>query len=192
MNENQTNTKSIGKVQRFIEVRMMEFRIVRFLTTAAVIAALYAGLVFAPVLSAASFYGNQVRIAEALTVLPFFTPAAIPGIFIGCLIANTISPLGPLDMIMGSLVSLLAAILSRKLPNWLGITNSNSILTKLIVPLPPVILNAVYVAYIWKMLAGEAFVPIMISVAIGEMIACYGLGVPVMLAFTKIKKIIKI
>ena len=77
---------------------------VLFLTQAAVIAALYVVLceVFAPI----SFRNIQVRIAEGLTILPFFTPAAIPGLFVGCLIGNMLGGAIPLDVVCGSLATL--------------------------------------------------------------------------------------
>ena len=105
---------------------------VRPIATAAVIAALYAALTY---VSAPLAFGQvQFRLSEILTVLPYFTPAAIPGLFIGCVLANVASPFGPVDIICGSLATLLAALLSRVMP------------VKWLVPLPPVICNAVTVA----------------------------------------------
>ena len=74
---------------------------VTFLTQAAVIAAIYVVLtiIFAPF----SFGEVQVRISEALTILPFFTPAAIPGLFVGCIIANLLGGAIPVDIIFGSI-----------------------------------------------------------------------------------------
>jgi uncharacterized membrane protein len=192
MNKENANNSFMGKIRSYIELKTMGFRNVRFLTTAAFIGTLYAALVFTPVLSSAAFYGNQIRVAEALTILPFFTPAAIPGLFIGCLVANMTSPFGPIDIIFGSTVSLIAAILSRKLPQLLGISQKSVILSKIIVPLPPVILNALYVGYVLNILDNAPLIPTIISVAIGETIACYGLGVPLMIVFSKKYKFIKI
>ena len=81
---------------------------VTFLTQAAVIAAIYVVLtiIFAPF----SFGEVQVRISEALTVLPFFTPAAIPGLFVGCIIANLFGGAIPADIIFGSIATLLGAL----------------------------------------------------------------------------------
>ena len=87
---------------------------VLFMTQAAMIAAIYVVLclVFEPI----SYGAIQTRVAEALTVLPFFTPAAIPGLFIGCLIANALGGGILLDVLAGSLTTLAAAYLdaSRK------------------------------------------------------------------------------
>ncbi|MDR3120786.1 MAG: QueT transporter family protein [Clostridiales bacterium] len=87
----------------------------RFLTQAALIAALYAALTIwlAPI----SFDVHQVRVAEALTILPAFTPAAIPGLFLGCVLANTVSFLGLPDLIFGSLATLVSAFLTHAIAN---------------------------------------------------------------------------
>ena len=81
---------------------------VLFLTQAAVIAALYVVLcqIFAPI----SFKNVQVRIAECLTILPAFTPAAIPGLFIGCVIGNLLGGAIPLDVVCGSIATLIGAV----------------------------------------------------------------------------------
>ena len=97
----------------------------KYLTHAAIIAAVYVVLtiIFAPI----SYGQVQVRISEALTVLPYFTPAAIPGLFIGCIIANIYGGAGIIDIIFGSLATLFAAFLSYKMPK------------KYLVPLPPIL-----------------------------------------------------
>ncbi|NOY89172.1 MAG: QueT transporter family protein, partial [FCB group bacterium] len=81
------------------------------ISLAGLIAALYVvlSLVFMPI----SFGVYQIRIAEALTVLPFLTPAAIPGLFIGCLLANIFGGMGWLDIVFGPLITLLAAVATR-------------------------------------------------------------------------------
>ena len=86
---------------------------VRYLTKAAVVAALYAALTlaFQPI----SFGQVQFRIAEALTALPLLMPEAIPGLFVGCLIANLFGGGVLLDVILGSLATLTAALFTRKL-----------------------------------------------------------------------------
>ena len=83
------------------------------LTRAGLIAALYAALCL--VLQPISYGPLQFRAAEALTVLPIFFPEAVPGLFVGCLIANIMSPVGLVDVIGGSLVTLAAAYLTRVL-----------------------------------------------------------------------------
>ena len=79
---------------------------------AGVIASVYVGLTYA--LAPISFGQLQFRVAEALTVLPILYPEAVPALFIGCLLANLIGPYGILDIVLGSLTTLLAAALTRK------------------------------------------------------------------------------
>ena len=78
---------------------------------AALIAAIYAALTYA--VAPLSFGATQFRISEALTVLPVFTPAAIPGLAIGCIIANIGSPYGPIDILLGTVATVLAALATR-------------------------------------------------------------------------------
>lgn len=145
----------------------------RFITTSAIIAALYAALTI--VLSGLSYGQVQFRVSEILTVLPYFTPAAIPGLFIGCILGNLTSPFGPIDIITGSLASLLAAFLSRKMPKrWL-------------VPLPPVICNGIIVGTELHFIANLPLIATMLYVALGEAVICYGLGYPFLLVLEKYK-----
>ena len=79
-----------------------------FITQAAVIAALYVVLVV--IFNYISFGPIQFRVAEALTILPYFTPAAIPGLFIGCILANVIGGAVVWDIIFGSIATLIGAV----------------------------------------------------------------------------------
>ena len=90
---------------------------VRFLALSAVIAALYAVLTYAAAAMNLAFGAVQFRFSEALTVLPAFTPAAIPGLAVGCLISNLASPLGVVDWVFGTLATLLAGIFSYLVRN---------------------------------------------------------------------------
>lgn len=140
----------------------------RQLTTAAIIAAIYAVLTL--VLPIPQYGGVQFRVAEAMTVLPFFFPEAIPGLAVGCFLANLLGSPMVVDWIFGTLATLLAAIWTSKLKNrWLA-------------PLPPVLCNAVIVGAevawffpegmsFWSAYALNAF-----TVGLGEAIACYVLG----------------
>ena len=143
----------------------MKISKVTFITQAAAIAAIYVvlTLVFAPI----SYGEVQVRIAEALTILPFFMPAAIPGLFIGCLIANTIGGSIILDVIFGSIATLLGAI-----GTWLLRKN------RWLAPLPPIISNTIIVPLVLRFGYGVLLpLPLlMIFIAIGEIISCYVLG----------------
>lgn len=146
---------------------------IRFIVEAAIIAAMYAALT---ILIPGGSGQIQVRVSEALTILPFFTPAAIPGLFVGCLIANLFVGAGPYDIIFGSLATLLAAFLTWK------------IRIKLLAPLPPVIINAVAVAGILKLAVNAPFLITMGFVALGELVACYVLGYPLLLLLLKQKE----
>lgn len=141
---------------------------VRELTFAAILAAIYAGLtMFLPV---PQYVGVQLRVAEALTVLPFFFPAATPGLFVGCIIANLFSPF-VLDVVFGSAATLLACIWTGRLKNrWLA-------------PLPPVLCNAVIVGgeIAWAQVGlspafWDAFTLNAVTVGAGELLACYIFG----------------
>ena len=145
----------------------------KFLAQGAVIAAIYAviTIVFAPI----SYGQIQVRISEALTILPFFTPAAIPGLFIGCIIANIYGGGGPIDIIFGSLATLIAAFLTYKMPK------------KILAPLPPVIVNAVIVGLILSYTLKLPVLITMLWIGLGEFIACYALGYPLLLVLEKYK-----
>lgn len=144
---------------------------VRYITEAAVTAALYAALT---ILIPGSSGQVQVRVSEALTVLPFFTQAAIPGLFAGCIIANMVTTsAGVYDVVFGSLATLTAALLTSKMPS------------KYLAPLPPVVINAVVVAAVLNATINAPLLVTMGFVALGEMIACYGLGYPLILFLEK-------
>jgi len=145
----------------------------RYITEVAVIAALYAILtiLFAPI----SYGQIQVRISEILTVLPFFTPAAIPGLFIGCIVANFYGGIGIIDIVFGSLATLIAAFLTCKMPK------------KVLAPLPPVVINALVVGFELNIISGAPLVATILWVGLGEALACYALGYPVLLQLEKYK-----
>ncbi len=148
----------------------------KFLVQAAIIGTIYIILTlsFAPI----SFGHNifQFRVSEALTILPYFTPAAIPGLFVGCVIANMTGPFGILDIVFGSLATLLAAYTSYRIRH-----------KRYLVPMPPVIFNALIVGtYLYYIFLNEADLStswLMVTgwVAIGQLGACYGLGYPLLL-----------
>ena len=131
----------------------------------AAIAALYVvlTLIFAPI----SFGEMQVRISEALTILPMFTSAAIPGLFVGCILGNLLGGAIVWDVVFGSLATLIGASVAYLLRRnrWL-------------VPLPTVLANAIIVPFVLRYGYGvELPIPLMmVYVAIGEIVSCYGLG----------------
>jgi len=126
-------------------------------------------LIFAPI----SYGMIQVRISEALMVLPFFTPAAIPGLFVGCLIANIFGGLGMPDIVFGSLATLLSAYLVSKIDN------------KYLVPLPPILINAIVIGLVLHYVLALPLFMTMLWVGLGQIIACYGLGLPLLLFLEK-------
>ena len=81
-----------------------------YLVHAAVIAALYVVLTLLANALGLANYAIQVRFSEALTILPFFTPAAIPGLFVGCILSNLLTGCMPLDVVFGSLATLAGAL----------------------------------------------------------------------------------
>ena len=144
----------------------------RDLTLAAMVAALYAVMGYFGNIFGLTFGPVQFRFAEALTVLPFLFPVTVPGLFVGCLIVNLLSPYGPLDIVVGSAATLLAAFWTSRVRNkWLA-------------PLPPVICNTVLVGFTigWAEAGGfTAALPMAwlvngLSVGLGELGVCYILG----------------
>lgn len=153
----------------------------RQIALSGLIAALYAALSLLSSVFGLTYLPIQCRFSEALTVLPFFLPEAIPGLFVGCLVTNLMSTVGPLDIIFGSMATLLAAMWTAKMPNkWLA-------------PLPPVLCNAVIVGALisWyevgfgpefsALFAWNAF-----TVGLGEAIACYVLGMLLLAALPRV------
>lgn len=150
----------------------------KFLTQAAMIAAIYVVLVeaFKPFAHGVM----QVRIAEALTILPYFTPAAVPGLTVGVLVSNIIGPYGMMDIVFGTSATLIAAYLSYKMPN------------KELVPMPPVVVNAIIIGSMlyYIFLGTPDQMPLLATmgwVGLGQLIACYGLGYPLLRMLEKYK-----
>ena len=145
----------------------------------AMIAALYValGIAFAPI----SFRAVQMRVAEALTLLPVFSPAAIGGLTLGCALTNFYgmvtgnSILGLLDVLFGSLATLIAAWMTWKLSKitWKGLP--------ILSPLPPILVNGVVIG--WELMTAMTggwnlgiFLTNAAAVAAGQLIPCYVLG----------------
>lgn len=156
-----------------------------FPVQAAVIAALYALLTL--LLWEFSSAGLQLRLSEALCVLPAFTPAAIPGLFIGCLLGNLIGG-NWMDVLFGSLATLLAALGTAALGR-IGKPH----LRRLLVPLPAVLCNAAILPFVltygYGLRPDAAGLPALgfyaLTIALGEAIVCYGLGIPLQLLLEK-------
>ena len=137
------------------------------ITRGAIIAALYVVVVtiFQPI----SFGPVQFRVAEALTLLPFLWSEAIPGLFIGCLIANLFGGLGPWDVFLGSGATLIAAILT-----WRTAKAGNIVLAATW----PVLVNGIVVGGYLSVIAAMPWLLSMLYVGAGEAMACYALGIP--------------
>ena len=151
-----------------------------FLVQAAAIAAVY--VVLTTVFAAFSFGEVQVRISEALTILPVFTPAAIPGLFVGCIISNFLGGAILMDVIFGSIATLIGAVFTYKLRGS----------SKWLAPLPPIVANALIVPF--TLFYGYGVnLPIpfmMLTVGIGEVISCGVLGMILYGALSKYRHVI--
>ena len=152
------------------------------LVRAGVIAALYVvlTLLFQPI----SFGASQFRIAEALTLLPILTVDAVPGLFVGCLIANLVGGGIWFDVVLGSIATLLAALMSRKLRRQ-----------PFLAALMPTLFNGlivgpvVYFAYVrapGDPVSVGTLLFNMATVAFGELVVCYLLGMPMLYALKKL------
>ena len=149
---------------------------VLYLVQAAVIAAIYVVLVMT--FNMWSFGPIQFRIAEALTILPYFTPAAIPGLTIGCLLANFLGGSIILDIVLGTLATFIGAILSYLLRKY-----------KWLVPVPPIVSNALIVPLVLKFgyAAEEAIPYMMLTVGLSEIIVCGIIGMVLLHALKPIQ-----
>ena len=140
---------------------------------AAMVAALYVVLTFASNTFGLASGVIQIRLSEALTILPYFSPAAIPGLVLGCLLANTMTGCALLDIIFGTLATLIGAVGSYLLRKY-----------KFLVPLPPVVSNMIIVPYVLRYAyeVPDAIPYMMATVGAGEVISCYILGLALLFA----------
>ena len=157
-----------------------------FVVEAAVIAAIYAGLTYFAAMLNVAYMGVQFRFSEALTILGALTPAAIPGLTIGCFLGNITSPYGIVDVICGTLATLIAAVLSYKTRN---IKFKD---LPLLSAMFPVISNAIIVGleitlFMPEGFKFEAFLISAFQVGFGELVMCYGLGIPLYKVIKKTK-----
>ena len=153
---------------------------VQFMTQAAMIAAIYVVLciVFEPI----SYGAIQTRVAEALTVLPFFTPAAVPGLFIGCLAANLLGGGILLDVAFGSVATLIGAwgtYLLRKKSRYLA-------------PLPPIVANVLIIPFVLRYGYGDPLpIPFLMgTVGLGEILSCGMMGTVLLVVLSRYKKVL--
>jgi uncharacterized membrane protein len=165
-------------------------KLVRYLCEAAVIAALYTVLTYIAAAWNLAYGSVQFRFSEALTILPIFTPAAIPGLTLGCFLSNLGSTLGIVDWVFGTLATFLAAVTGRMLRK-IEIAN-----VPVLSILMPVLFNAVIVGFELICLSDSGsfaftnanmsiFIPTALSVGIGELVVLVVLGIPLTLAIKK-------
>ncbi len=154
-----------------------------FLVQAAMIAAIYVVLTFIANAFGLANYAVQIRFSEALTILPYFTPAAIPGLFAGCIISNILTGCIIQDIIFGSLATLIGAVGTYFLKKW-----------KWCAPIPPIIANTVIVPAV--LIYGYGLLPegasvlyyygyYALTVGIGEIISCGVLGMILLFSLDK-------
>lgn len=154
----------------------------RDLTIAALIAALYTVMGYFGNVFGLTFGPIQFRFAEALTVLPFLFPAAAPGLAVGCLITNLLSPYGPVDVIFGTLATAIAAWWTMKMPRWY------------LAAIPPIVVNLLVLPPMWAWTQVGGFVEGFwgawaynaLTFVIGEVVACYVLGTVLLKVLPKI------
>lgn len=151
---------------------------VLFLTQAAMIAALYVVLTLTANMFGLASGAIQIRLSEMLAVLPVFTPAAVPGLFIGCFLSNLLTGCCILDIAMGSLATLLGAAGAWLLRRW-----------KWASPVPTIVANAVIVPWVLTSPYGyglaDAWWYLVATVGAGEIISCGILGTVLLFALEK-------
>lgn len=152
-----------------------------FITQAAVIAALY--VVLTMFINAFNLANGaiQVRISEALTILPYFTPAAIPGLFVGCLLSNFLTGAAIWDIVFGSLATLIGAIGTYLLRKW-----------KWCAPIPPILANTIIIPFVLTYAYGlPGGIPFfMLTIGAGEVLSCGILGMILLFALQKYRDVI--
>ena len=175
---------------------------VQALVQAAMIAAIYVVLTLLANAFGLANYAIQVRFSEALTILPFFTPAAIPGLFVGCILSNILTGCLPLDVIFGSLATLIGALgtyaigkTGRKAAQAAKAAlapEQKSTFYKILAPLPPIIANTLIVPYVLSYVYQfEGSIPyFMLTVGIGEVISCGILGLILLFSLGKYKNVL--
>lgn len=168
---------------------------VSYLVHAAAIAALYVVLTqLAAALGLAS-YAVQVRFSEALTILPFFTPAAIPGLFAGCILANLLTGCLPFDILFGSIATLIGAVGTYLIGHAYQAAKASASARRYLqwlTPIPPIAANTIIVpfvlAYVYHL---DGSIPyFMLTVGAGEIISCGILGLLLQQALMRCRRYI--
>ena len=171
------------------------------LVQAAMIAAIYVVLTLLANSFGLANYAIQVRFSEALTILPFFTLAAVPGLFIGCILSNILTGCLPLDIVFGSLATLFGALgtyfigrMSRKAMDAAATTKPQRGFSvyKLLSPFPPIISNTLIIPYVLSYVYQfDGSIPyFMLTVGIGEVISCGILGMVLFFSLERYENIL--
>lgn len=155
----------------------MKNKKVLYVTQGAMIAALYVVLTLLTNAFGLASGVIQVRISEALCILPYFTPAAIPGLFLGCLFSNILTGCMPWDIIFGSLATLLGALGTYFIRKY-----------KFLTPLPPIIANTLVIPFVLQKVyqVPDALPFLMLTVGIGEFISCGIIGTVLLLSLPRV------
>ncbi len=170
----------------------MKQKNVLFLTQAALIAALYVVLTEVSNIFGLASFAVQIRLSEVLTVLPLFTPAAIPGLFIGCIISNLIISANLFDIIFGSLATLLGGIFTGLFGVYYRKPRANTDHKKkntwvaYLAPVPPIVFNTLIIPFILTYTYNlEPFWLFVLTVFLGEFISCGLIGLPFLFLLKK-------
>ncbi|MDI6638920.1 MAG: QueT transporter family protein [Bacillota bacterium] len=141
-------------------------RVVKGIVRGALVAAAYVAVSYA--LAPISFGPLQFRVAEGLTLLPILFPEAVPGLFVGCLVTNLIGPYGLPDIVFGSLVTLVAAIITRVFRR------------SVVAYVSPIVLNAMFVSAYLTFLTGVPYWMLVLSIGASEAVSVLAIGVPLL------------
>jgi len=157
---------------------------IQYIARAALVAALYVVLTHLSNILGLASGAIQLRFSEALCILPFFMPSAIPGLFIGCIIANLTTQAVIWDVIFGSLATLIGAFCASKIKN------------KWLVPIPTVLANTAIVPFVIlfcytdkSLWTAPAYLFGVAGVFIGEVISAYIFGIILFSALNKHRNI---
>lgn len=153
----------------------------KYVVTAALVAAIYVLLTYVSAAMGLASNPIQIRLSEALTVLPYFTAAAVPGLTVGCFLANLLTGGAVWDIIFGTLATFIGAVITHKLRNK----------NKLLAPVPPILSNTVTIPlilhFVYSFPGGILYFSA--TVFAGEFLSCGVLGVLLISALEKHKRI---
>ena len=172
----------------------------KFISTAAIVAALY--VVLSLLTYTFSYLEIQCRVAEALCMTIFYTPAGILGVIIGCFITNLLGG-SPIDMIFGTAATLIAALMTYPIARTIRKKNGPVLKMKhaLLIPIPTVLVNAIVIPFVLyfgyqvtSFANAEKMLPVLLllsfSVFLGEVISCYVIGPVFVIALNRVDKVL--